>query len=429
MPLVVVMNKWFITVLFLLSTSLFLYQHSTGVSWDFSVFSLNADYLLTGRGYFEWGRPPLPAVLMFFGEYSYIILVSFIGLVACLKFCDEYDLCPEVFYALILSPYALFMGFQVGTEFLLLSLTLLFFAYISSGLGGFFLSLTVLTQYRVLLNSVFLFFSGRKFWHALLLTFLTFAPWLLFNFYFAGNPLYSLLDQYAKNIVFRSADFSFNFNHLLLVTGFALPLAVYGFSTSFNRNRRIDLMMVVLLVVKLVSYLFVPFKTARYLFDLIIPVAYFSARGLERFNYRVAFVITVLTFLFFTSLLPFFRLESPDKYLRVKSLINDSCMVLSNSWVFLDYFGVNAGPAPRQGYVLDRLTKGYTLVFFRNVYDPSYVFNDSFVDSLPVVINESEFFVVDLEPCLASYSYNLSFIEELGLDNPDFSFTVWDVIS
>jgi len=424
------MNKWFIGLLFLFSTSLFLYQHSTGVSWDFSVFTLNSNYFLTGTGYFEIGRPPLASVLMFFGEYVYIILVSLLGLLACLKFAKTYSLKPEVFYSLILTPYVLFMGFQVGAEFLVLSLTLLLFSYIRNELSGFFLSLTILAQYRTAFNSLFLLFSGKKFFKSLFLAFLVFLPWFLFNYSLTGDPFYSMIDQYAKNVhARRYYDMPFNFDHLLFVSGFLLPLAIFGLCTSFKRDKLIDWLLILFFIVKVLSYITVPFKTHRYFFDLILPLAYFSARGLERFNYKVAFIILAVTIVSFSYFIPYFRFESPAKYLVATELVNDSCMVLSNSWVFLNYFGVNSGPAPLQNFVVDRLDKGYTLVFFKNVWDPQYVFNHSFMSNLPVTINTSDFFVVDSDSCLPSYDYNISFIEEVRTDDPGYNFTIWDIIS
>ncbi|EHK01770.1 hypothetical protein HRED_07102 [Candidatus Haloredivivus sp. G17] len=61
------------------------YQHSQGWAWDFSVYSLNGQYLFHEQVYMEWKRPPLlPVILGFFqyifsmkaSEYVFIVLNS-----------------------------------------------------------------------------------------------------------------------------------------------------------------------------------------------------------------------------------------------------------------------------------------------------------------------------------------------------------------
>src|SRR3989339_471964 len=90
-----IMNKLFMLLLFLFSTGFFLYQHSSGFSWDFIVYFLNSRFYLFG-GFFEWGRPPLPSFLLIPGEYFYIVLVSVLCLFASIRFSRVFRLSPEV---------------------------------------------------------------------------------------------------------------------------------------------------------------------------------------------------------------------------------------------------------------------------------------------------------------------------------------------
>jgi len=428
------MNKWFIGLLFIASTSFFIYQHSTGYSWDFSVYYMNSRYFLAGSGFYEWGRPPLASFLMFFGEYSYIILVSILGLLACLKFSKVYKLRPEVFYAFILTPYTIMTGFSVGTEYLVLSLTLLFFAFLKSELSGFFLGLTTLAHYSSAINGLFLFFSGKKFFKALILVVLVNLPWFLFNYVVAGDPFYSFLNQYALDITMRR-DYIVTqpqLTHFLLVASFTIPFFIFGLF-KFDKKFEIDWLMLLFFGLRLFSYFFIPLKEARYLFMILLPVAYFSTKGLKRFNYRVAFVVVILTLFFCSNY--YYLLEDSGKYFRVKELINDSCMVMSNSWVFLNYFGVSSAPSVRAELVNESISKGYTIILFKHIWDPTYVFNDSFITQFPIVHNTSEFYVINDESvCLQPFTYNKSFIQEVNntfvkLFNETFSFTIWDVIS
>ena len=114
-----------IILLFLSSTSFFLYQHKNYWSWDFSAYLLNAKYWFNDGNYFEWYRPPLtPLLLGILGilnwklsEYLYIIFVSTLFAFSCLKFEKVFiDKDPTLFYALMLSPFLLSNGLFAGTE-------------------------------------------------------------------------------------------------------------------------------------------------------------------------------------------------------------------------------------------------------------------------------------------------------------------------
>ena len=92
-------NK-FIIFLYLASTAFFIYQHTTGLSWDFSVHALNAKYIFDSGYYFEWNRPPLPTFLIgifsAFGwkaaEYLFIIAVSTLLFFSSLFFADIFKI-------------------------------------------------------------------------------------------------------------------------------------------------------------------------------------------------------------------------------------------------------------------------------------------------------------------------------------------------
>jgi hypothetical protein len=60
-----------VTFAFLTSTAFFLWQHTTGVGWDFAAYSLNARYWFQGGTYFQALRPPLaPLLIGLFGLVS-----------------------------------------------------------------------------------------------------------------------------------------------------------------------------------------------------------------------------------------------------------------------------------------------------------------------------------------------------------------------
>ncbi|MFA5406085.1 MAG: hypothetical protein WC307_01900 [Candidatus Nanoarchaeia archaeon] len=431
------MNKYFLAFLFLFSTTFFVVQHSTGLSWDFSVYSLNAHYLLTGSGYFEWARPPLASLLMIPGDYFYIIFVSLIGLFATIKFSERYSLKPEVFYSFLLSPFVLLLGFSVGTEFLSLSLALLLFAYLPESSSGLFAALGVLAHNSNLFNVFFLLF--QKDWRKLLTAFLLFAlvfvPWFIFNYSLKGDPLYSMIDQYVLNVKMRDYYVSPpNLVDFAIVLSFVAPFLFYGLFKSFRKPLDADWLMLLFLFTRVIVYLMVPFKTSRYLFLIVLPAAYFASRGLSRFNYKTCFIILALTFLVLPFYTPYFSLEASTHYVDAAIIVNSSCMAASNAWPFINKLGVDCAPSPRQQLVSLWLDRGYTLVMFKNVMEPDYIFNESFMASLPVIYENNYFYVISNESaCLAPYNYDVSYVEELNntlfdLYNQTFSFTLWDLI-
>lgn len=204
-------NIW-ICVLFIISTLFFLYQHSTGISWDFSVYVLNAKYLLDDGFYIEWSRAPLvPFIIGIFSvfgwrlaEYLYIVFVSRLFAFSSLKLARVCKIEPLTFYGLLVSPFVLNYGLSVGTELLFLSFLQLFVAYIHERNSAVFLSFAILTRYTDIPCIGLLLFKRclREISIALFIIVLCISPWFLYNYYATGDPLTSMADAYALNPMF-----------------------------------------------------------------------------------------------------------------------------------------------------------------------------------------------------------------------------------
>lgn len=236
-------NKYLIFSLFIFSTSFFIYQHIiTGISWDFSVYVLNAQYWFSNGFYFEWLRPPLASLFIgifsIFGwglaEYAYIIFTSLFYLYACLKFADNFlGKGSTLFYVLMLNPFTLLVGLECGTELLGLSLILLSISFFSKSekKSGFLLALSSLARYTNLnLFSIAIFQKGfRKILLFLIVFSITILPWLFFNYWFTGHMLTSLGNFYALNVKFRDYLIQkFDPLHPLLAINFLLPSFLLG---------------------------------------------------------------------------------------------------------------------------------------------------------------------------------------------------------
>ncbi|HHQ45243.1 MAG TPA: hypothetical protein ENN13_03795, partial [Candidatus Altiarchaeales archaeon] len=199
-----------IIILLLASTLFFAHQHTSGVSWDFAVYVLNAKYMFSGGQYFEWERPPLTPTIIFalsflgykIAEYAYIIIVSAVFTLACVKISDSASIDKNIFYALMLSPYLLNYGFLAGTELLSLSLLMLALATIKERKTGLFFGLSLLTRYMsipyILLLSAKR--NAKEIIIALLIMFLLFTPWMFYNQVQKGHPLYSVASHLILNL-------------------------------------------------------------------------------------------------------------------------------------------------------------------------------------------------------------------------------------
>jgi hypothetical protein len=159
----------------------------------------------------------------------------------------------------------------------------------------------------------------------------------------------------------------------------------------------------------------VPFKTPRYLFLIVLPASYFAARSISRLNYHACFIVFAMTLLVLPFYLPYFALDDPDQYVDAAIIINPDCMTASNAWPFINKLGVDCAPAPREQLVDLWLDRGYTLIMFKNVAEPDYIFNESFMARLPVIYEDERFFIISNESvCLAPFGYSKSYIEALN---------------
>ena len=143
----------------------------------------------------------------------------------------------------------------------------------------------------------------------------------------------------------------------------------------------------------------IPYKFARYLFPITIPISYFSVKLLKKPAFFLLFLLT-----------PFFYqpLENPQPYIDAVSRINKSCMVLSNAWPFINYLGVNAGPEPRPSQLHYYINQGYTIIHFKFIKEPIY--NST---SLPVFFENDKYFIIK-QGCHPPCYYNKSYLEELA---------------
>jgi len=383
-------KNFLVVALFVLSTALFVYQHYTNLSWDFSAYVLNAKYLFYHGAYFESLRTPVAPVLLavflifgVIGEHLYIILVSALFMYANIKLSDAVfkrwaleekigkEFCRVVLYTFSLSFFTLIYATAAGTELLSLAFFELFLAMMLTGrVSGWYLGLAFLSMYSFILYLPLLLVNRKikKIGYNILGFAVVTAPWLIFNYAHFGNPFASIIDAYANNILFRQYLMqAFDYKQILTVMGWFLPFAAIGavlaifslFAAKkewFSRNKPVIFFSVLAFLV-LWDYNNIPLKQIRYLFNLTLPVAFFCSFGVIALCSRVKMLISrknlvifILIALFILNLFSAYAYINgagnyDDKFYSagsdIKKLGIENCEILSPQWVLITYFTEN----------------------------------------------------------------------------------------
>jgi hypothetical protein len=292
---------------------------------------LNARYWFADGSYFEMLRPPLaPAMIGIFSvfswrasEYMLIIASSLIYLHAMRRLAMATRLDAKLFYMMSLTPYFVLTATVDGTELLGLAL---FTEFLASALskgrkaGSHFLGLAMLARYNFIPYAAFILLYKPKQWlreAVLLIT--TIAPWLAYNYIKYGNALASVLDNRYMNFTSRAYMHQpISIMHLIIAINILIPLFMYGIcisirtilenskdkerkpktSGTINKAKKwvqlpikidkITISMLAVMAITVAMYAMTPQKQVRYLFNLVLPVAYFSTIGLQRMSVKAA---------------------------------------------------------------------------------------------------------------------------------------------
>jgi hypothetical protein len=419
-----------LVLVFLIVTAFFAYQHYASQSWDFNSYVMNARYFFYNGTYYEVYRAPLASIFLapfiifgFFGEFLYIILVSLIFLYANIKLSDivfknykEKTYTRLIFYLFSFSPFIVLNGLSVGTELFALSFLELFLVFmLNKQLSGHFLGLAFLVRYNLLYFTPLLLFTGniKKIIKNILLFLLIIAPWFIYNYFALGNWLYSIIDSYALNVLFRQAlTEPFPLKNILHISGFYLPFILFGISIAlydiFKKRSKSDwknyLLFSALAFIVLYDCFKIPFKIDRYLFNLSLPFAFFSTLGIlflaKKYKkvdiLKISSIILIIIFILSTFALAsgFFINRNYDNKFKeaadkIKELGMQSCAFRSPHWVLISYYTENTYPG--FGNLSKFVDKNETVILFLGdvTYDDSFTQEE--VNSLPYIYKNNQF--------------------------------------
>lgn len=401
---------------FVFATLLMIYQHSQGWAWDFSVYSLNGQYLFHEPIYMEWKRPPLlPTILgvlqylfsMKLSEYVFIILNSCFFLFSSLKFSKTYDLNPLYLFVFVMSPYAIFYATLEGTELLFLSFLTLMLSEINRPRAGLWFSLAFLTRYTgaVFLPLFLIQKNIRKWVYSGLLAFLAVFPWLLFNYLALGHPFASMTDSYALDVVERGLTTPFDPEDLFLMTGAAIPFGLIYFKQ--REFEMADFMMMITSIIIVSRQISTKIKVRRYLYDLSLPAAFFAAKGLNLFeNPEKLFYPLLILYMLGAGYLVYTNpAHDPGIYIEASREVGN-CKTVSNEWPMLSYAGTPTGPLEKQfRSEQSYISEGYKVVEFEGesysvkgsgcLREP---FNSTYIERLDKYVYQGEVDFCDYMP-------------------------------
>jgi hypothetical protein len=397
---------------FLASTAFFLWQHTTGVGWDFAAYSLNARWWFQGGSYFQALRPPMvPLIIGLFSllskalaEYLYIAAASLLFAYSSIRLARKFDLPPALFYLVSLTPFVLIEGFKNGTELFCLALLELLIVHLGTKAAPLCLGLAILTRYPAALFGVLLLFSGdvRIYLRDAAIAAAVCLPWLIYNQIFFGHWAASFMDSYAMNMKFRGyLAGPFRLADVGKVGSYLLPLALIGLMLwwkkrdVFGQSVRNVWPIIVFMGLALFSYARVQQKQTRYLFDLTLPLAVFAAAALGRLNKKAwpAVVAAGLAVLCSGSIVLAWqrnpesvRLDNIHVYERAMKEIGPlvrGCRLASNAWDFINYFSPPAEPFPMDELIETRIEEGCRLLLFKNMAEPKL--SRGRIDRLPIL--------------------------------------------
>ncbi len=425
-----------IIILFLASTAFFLYQHAASFSWDFSVFVMNAKYWFAGGTYFEPFRTPIMPLLLtvfaIFGwaasEYIYIVIISAFFAYSSVKLADSMKINKNLFYILLLNPYLLRLGLANGTEMLSIAFLMLFIANIVSKKdSGHWLGLACLSRYNIVffLPLIVLHKNIRKIIKNCIFFAIPFIPWFAYNYYKFGNIFMSIADSYANNIALRDyIHQSFNFLHLKMALNFLIPLviggiiyAIYLIIIDLRKNKTLkgavktvfdsrvgEIIMLVLFFATIYQYAGIPIKDVRYLFNLVLPAAYFSVLAINYVASKTSLKRIKLAFAIGAILLTLAAIPSITEYEKknvyfdaidkIESFGIGDCGLMSNAWVFLSYLGKTSVSTPWDRLVQHYIDRGHNLVFFYRTPEPEYSRNSTFMHLFPVIYENDKYIII-----------------------------------
>jgi len=364
-----ILNYKWILIIFVIFLIFQIYQ--SGIFfWDPLVYQLNGNWFCGEQVYFEFLRPPLPAAvhcLVGLGENSILlsnIVASFVYLFAVIllykKEIKKRKIDQLIFALFIfLIPQILVFG-NFGGDFFALSFLIIALTIKPSFLKGVVFGLATLSRYNFLLYFILLInykkFNIKEFAKVFGGFFITWLPWLIYNYFNSGNFLFSVEETIYLNLLLKGVLSSIELNQILLISFFVVVLFLSDYKNNlksiFAKAGILALVQFILSGIKETRFLnvFVPFQAIK-----------ISELSVLNKNYKIFFIFVII--LMFIYSLNFLSINRPVQEIP-QQVIDSNCRVMSDNWVYFYKFGIVAEPLPGPDSYYYFLDKGVSLVFY-----------------------------------------------------------------
>jgi len=204
-------------------------------------------------------------------------------------------------------------------------------------------------------------------------------------------------------------------------------------SWVYLQKVKADLILLIILLLDIYTYFSIPLKSERYLFAMTLPIAYYSVLGIrfiiiflkKRFSKMnvkklysiIVIVIFLLNISVAISLLLLTNHHKADQYdaivKDIKELGISNCSLMTNSFVIMNYYGIDAIPYPSLLLIENRINDGENVLLFYNVNEPEYRFNQSFLNSFPIILSKPDYIILgNKSTCIPPHDLDTPYLQE-----------------
>jgi hypothetical protein len=194
---------------------------------------------------------------------------------------------------------------------------------------------------------------------------------------------------------------------------------------------KLSILFAIMSIIILLDYIKIPLKDIRYLFNLSLPIAFFSSLSLlplfkskinqnlfKRIIISIFIILFVFSFFFIYDSIKKSR-ENDNKFFNaakdIKELGIDECEILSPEWIPLDYFSENVYPLGRNP-VNESLQKGKIILIFKGDESIDDIFNKNDLEASFKLkeTDEYTFYIKNgfsIKNCAKKYVFDSPYVE------------------
>ncbi len=356
--------KWFL-VFFIVFLTAQIYQ-SFGFSWDSLVYLLNGKWFCGEEIYFEFLRPPFPALvncLSGAGNLSKIfstIFASFVYLLGTILIfknnnCKKED---QFLFAgfVFLFPTVLFFS-KFGSDLLAMAFLIIAISAKNPLQKGLAFGLSTLSRYNFLIYILILIprLKVKELPKFLGIFFLTWSPWLIFNYSKTGNPFFSIQESLTLNVLQKEI--------IAIPDLFQILIILFFFATLIaNKNIKQNIKQKINLAgfLALIQFIISGIKEARFL-NLLVPAQAINISKIE--NKKIRNVFAILIPIMLLSVILIFQFVPAEPNIPENEFIYN-CEIASDRWVEFYPENIIALPLPEKNQYNTFLENGTSIVIY-----------------------------------------------------------------